>query len=144
MRATMLVFLAMMVSIGACGQSRSWPANALLGVNGHSIDAEVAATPETQERGLMGRTSLEDGYGMLFVFPSPRKVCMWMRSTPIPLSVAFLTANSQIVNIADMLPNSDEQHCAFEPVAYALEVPLGFFSARGIRPGDAIDGLPSL
>lgn len=144
MRATMLVFLALMASLGAGCQSRSWPANALLGVNGHSIDAEVAATSEAQERGLMGRRSLDDGHGMLFVFPSPRQVCMWMRNTPIPLSVAFLSADSQIVNIADMRPNSDDQHCASEPVAYALEVPLGIFSARGIRPGDVIDGLPSL
>ena len=36
-----------------------------------ALQVEIAATPEAQERGLMGRTSLDPARGMLFVFPPP-------------------------------------------------------------------------
>src|SRR5271165_5481529 len=35
----------------------------------HSVSVEVAATRDSRERGLMWRTTLADGSGMLFIFP---------------------------------------------------------------------------
>jgi uncharacterized membrane protein (UPF0127 family) len=43
-----------------------------------------------------------------------------------------------IVNIRDMPPQSEDNHCA---VRYALEMNQGWFSAKGIKPGMKISGL---
>lgn len=108
---------------------------------GHRIKAEVAATLESRDRGLMDRNALPADQGMLFVFPEERRHCMWMRNTHIPLSVAFIDDNGTIVNIADMRPDTEEDHCAARPVRYALEMNSKWFQKRGVAPGSRILGL---
>ncbi|HXF45830.1 MAG TPA: DUF192 domain-containing protein, partial [Burkholderiaceae bacterium] len=56
----------------------------------HLITAEVAADDRSRSRGLMFRERLAPNHGMLFVFENKGIHCMWMRNTPLPLSVAFI------------------------------------------------------
>lgn len=106
------------------------------------IRAEVAADFASRARGLMHREALAPNAGMLFVFDAPGPQCMWMKNTRIPLSVAFLDANAEIINIADMTPHSEEAHCAARPALYALEMNRGWFAARNIKPGMRLGGIP--
>jgi uncharacterized membrane protein (UPF0127 family) len=112
-----------------------------LQINGHSIEAEVAATDDARDLGLMHRTSLPPDRGMLFVFPDARRHCMWMKDTKIALSVAFIGDTGKIVNITDMQPRSLDFHCATAPVLYALEMNKGWFLKKRIGPGAGIGGL---
>jgi len=105
------------------------------------IQAEVADTPEARAQGLMRRKTMEQGAGMLFVFDTSARHCMWMKNTLIPLSVAFLDARGQIVNIADMQPLDETSHCASRPARYALEMNQGWFKKRGIAAGASIQSL---
>lgn len=107
----------------------------------HRVAAEVAATVESRDRGLMKRRHLPANRGMLFVFPEVHRHCMWMQNTTIPLSVAFIEDNGTIVNIADMQPNTETHYCADRPVHYVLEMNKGWFSEKGLGPGDQISGL---
>ncbi|MGC9236083.1 MAG: DUF192 domain-containing protein [Thiomonas sp.] len=113
-----------------------------LKVGGHVLRAEVAATAEQQQTGLMNRRSLPANHGMVFVWSQPQAVCMWMKNTFIPLSVAFIAADGRIVNIADMQPETEDVHCAQTDVRYALETPLHWFSRHGVKPGAQVTGLP--
>lgn len=106
------------------------------------IQAEVAATPDQREQGLMFRKQMAQNDGMVFLFGGPAKVCMWMKNTLIPLSVAFLDKNGKVVNIEDMQPQSLTSHCSKEYVPYALEMNLGWFKQKNIKPGSIIKGLP--
>jgi uncharacterized membrane protein (UPF0127 family) len=108
------------------------------------IRAEVAADFGSRARGLMHREALGPNAGMLFVFEAAGPQCMWMKNTLIPLSVAFLDANGEIINIADMTPHSEQSHCAARPARYALEMNRGWFVARGIKPGTRLGGIPGL
>ncbi|RZA27431.1 MAG: DUF192 domain-containing protein [Proteobacteria bacterium] len=108
----------------------------------HVIQAEVAATGPQREKGLMFREKLGTNAGMVFVFGEPAQVCMWMKNTPLPLSVAFLDAQGKILNIEDMQPQTLDSHCAKGPAAYALEMNKGWFAQKNIKPGTAITGLP--
>ena len=110
----------------------------------HLIRAEVAADFSTRARGLMFRKSLAPNSGMLFIFDGPELQCMWMKNTYIPLSVAFLDAQGTIINIADMLPHSEQTHCATRPALYALEMTQGWFAQRGVKPGMKLGGLDKL
>lgn len=106
----------------------------------HRIEAEVAATADARRFGLMERKSMPIQRGMLFVFPSLGKQCMWMRNTFLPLSVAFLDDSGRIINIEDMQPQTEISHCASSPARYALEMNLGWFRSRGLRSGTVLSG----
>jgi uncharacterized protein len=109
----------------------------------HLITAEVAADEQSREVGLMYRQGLAPNHGMLFVFDPAFKVCMWMRNTLIPLSVAFIDADGRVVNIEDMQAQTDQIHCARREVPFALEMTRGWFAERGLNPGQTvIGGLP--
>ena len=134
--------LALALLLAACGRQLDPIPPAALQVDGHALTAEVAVTEQEQERGLKGRSTLADDAGMLFVLAKPTDVCMWMKETPTALSVAFLDAEGRILNIEDMEPNSEAQHCSAGPAVYALEVRRGWFAARHITPGKQALGLP--
>ncbi|MFA4970122.1 MAG: DUF192 domain-containing protein [Sulfuritalea sp.] len=107
----------------------------------HRIEAEVAATSESRQIGMMQRTMMAPQRGMLFVFPEVAAHCMWMRNTLLPLSVAFLDERGRIINIEDMQPKTEQNHCASKPARYALEMNLGWFKSRGLSAGFAITGI---
>ncbi|HEX9173790.1 MAG TPA: DUF192 domain-containing protein, partial [Telluria sp.] len=49
-----------------------------------------------------------------------------------------------IVNIEDMQPQTLDSHCSTRsvPVKYVLEMNLGWFKQKNIKPGTRIEGLP--
>lgn len=108
----------------------------------HVIKAEVAAREAERQQGLMFREKMGPNEGMVFLFDAPASVCMWMKNTFIPLSVAFIDNTGKIINIEDMQPQSTESHCAKKPVRYALEMNRGWFNQKNIKPGTVIEGLP--
>ena len=107
----------------------------------HVVRAEVAAREQDRQKGLMFREKMGTNEGMLFVFDQPGRVCMWMKNTPLPLSVAFLDDDARIINIEDMVPHSLDSHCARQPARYALEMNRGWFKQRNIKPGIGIAGI---
>ncbi|MDO8310438.1 MAG: DUF192 domain-containing protein [Sideroxyarcus sp.] len=107
----------------------------------HRIEAEVAATAESRQTGMMLRTSMPAHRGMLFVFTDSAKHCMWMRNTLVPLSVAFLDEKGRILNVEDMQPKTEDNHCSAKPARYALEMNLGWFRSRGLGAGFSITGI---
>lgn len=109
----------------------------------YAIQAEVAANDAAREQGLMFRKSMPPNAGMLFVFEEKAGHCFWMKNTDLPLSIAFLADDGTIVNIEDMKPHTEDNHCPKAAVRYALEMNQGWFAQKGIRPGAKIGGLPA-
>jgi len=107
----------------------------------HRILAEVANTEDSRAEGLMYRKSLPVNNGMLFVFDRTVEQCMWMRNTLIPLSVAFIDSQGKIINIEEMLPQTENNHCAAKPSKFALEMNAGWFKRRGLAAGMPISGI---
>ena len=112
-----------------------------LSIGKHALVAEVAASPQTRERGLMFRYDMKDNEGMLFVFPAAKRHSFWMKNTPLPLSIAFIDAKGTILNIRDMMPFTTDGHASEGEALYALEVNRGWFAQRGIKAGDRVQGL---
>ncbi len=106
------------------------------------IQAEVAQTEAERQQGLMFRQQMQTNAGMVFLFDQPAGICMWMKNTLIPLSVAFLDKEGTIINIEEMKPETLDSHCTIKPATYALEMNTGWFKQRHIKPGIKIQGLP--
>lgn len=118
-----------------------------LSISGHTLIVEIAETEEQTQRGLMYRTELKDGVGMLFVFDSESVRTFWMKNTFVPLSIAFINSKKEIVDIQDMTPVKSEMdqnppvYRSAAPARYALEVPRGWFSKKKIKIGHKVFGL---
>jgi len=112
-----------------------------LSVGMYRLRAEVAASEEEREIGLMYRKSMPPQAGMLFVFPTNAVHCFWMKNTLLPLSIAFIDENGKIADIADMKPQTEDTHCPSKPVRYALEMNQGWFRSHGVAVGAMINGL---
>ena len=112
-----------------------------LEISGYLISVEVAHTPLSRSRGLMYRKELGVNAGMLFTFPEPGYHSMWMKDTYIPFSVDFINERGTILNIADMQAQTRTAHTSSGMAKYALEMNMGWFSARKIRAGMKVLGL---
>ncbi|WP_019643692.1 DUF192 domain-containing protein [Novispirillum itersonii] len=100
---------------------------------------EMALTPAQRERGLMHRTSLPAGHGMLFDFGSVRDVAMWMKNTLISLDMLFITEDGRIARIdANAEPQSLTIRRSGVPVRAVLELPGGEAARAGIAVGDRL------
>ena len=107
------------------------------------VEVEIADDYAERQRGLMERTELAENAGMLFVFDREQQLSFWMRNTLIPLSIAYIDAEEQIIDIQDMQPLDETSHPSAEPAMYALEVNQGFFDEHGVGVGDEVE-LPDL
>lgn len=101
-----------------------------------TVRAEIARTDEERERGLMFRESVPDGTGMLFVFQRAEIQGVWMKDTYVPLDVAFLDAQSRILNIEQLEPLDLTPKWSQGPVMFALEVRQGWFADHRVSVGD--------
>ncbi|HXS52587.1 MAG TPA: DUF192 domain-containing protein [Usitatibacter sp.] len=115
---------------------------ATLKIGSQALKVEVAASDAQRERGLMFRKAMPRDEGMLFVFDDPGYYAMWMKNTLIPLSVAFVDRDGNILNIADMEPQTLDSHLANGPALYAIETNKGWFEAHKVHAGDKVTGLP--
>ena len=105
------------------------------------VDVEVADEQDERRRGLMGRESLPEQAGMLFLFDDDREGGFWMKDTVIPLSIAFMNADGRILAVLDMEPCRAEPCTRYDPgIAYrsALEVNRGAFRRWGVEVGDVV------
>lgn len=101
------------------------------------ITAEVARRPDQRARGLMQRTELPEGTGMLFLFPGPTRTGFWMKGTLIPLSIAYVDRGT-VVSTTEMTPCRTATCPTYPPdglYTAAVEAPAGFFPKHGVRPG---------
>lgn len=113
-----------------------------LQIDDHSLQTELAVTPEERSTGLMHREHLPEDAAMLFVYSAVGERCFWMQNTLIPLTLAFLDGDGTVLQLVDMEPLSREVHCSDRPVQFALEVNQGWFAERGLGVGDLVRGLP--
>ena len=100
-----------------------------------TVVAEVAATVEARQQGLMYREEVPDGTGMLFVFQDNQPRAFWMANTYVPLDIAYMDPSYRIVDIVQMEPLVTETYPSNAPAMFALEVRKGWFAEEGIDVG---------
>ncbi|MCB1531347.1 MAG: DUF192 domain-containing protein [Alphaproteobacteria bacterium] len=103
------------------------------------FSVELASSGAQQAQGLMNRTHLPEGDGMLFVFSNEQRRAFWMKNTLIPLDILFLRADGTIHHIHHMAKPLDESRItALEDSRAVLEINGGLSDRLGIKEGDKI------
>jgi len=104
-----------------------------------TVTVEVADTPDAQTRGLMYRTHLDADHGMVFLFDGETDRTFWMKNTPLPLDLIFISRDGHIVGIH---PNAEpfklKTISVGAPSQVVLEVNGGFAAAHGLAVGDRV------
>ncbi len=104
-----------------------------------AFQVEVVSKDEDRARGLMGRTSLPERGGMLFVFQTVQSSAFWMKNTLIPLDMIFIDESGKIVKIHSMaVPHSREVIKSGVPVKAGLEINGGMARKLGLKAGDIV------
>jgi len=110
--------------------------------DGFIVEIDIADTLSQRTAGLMFRPVLPENRGMLFVYPEPQSIGVWMKNTLISLDVVFLTAEGVVV---DVLPN--QQPCVSHPcpiyssstpAQYMLELKAGSAEKHKLGVGQEI------
>src|SRR5690242_12860345 len=65
--------------------------------DGFVVAAEVAINRADMERGMMYRTELSSGRGMLFVHAYPGRYPYWMANCKIPLDIIWMDTEHRVV-----------------------------------------------
>ncbi len=104
-----------------------------------TIDIEIADDDGKREVGMMGRRSMEERQGMLFILAGEQMASFWMKNTIIPLDMLFIDKTGNIVTICrNTTPFSEQSYSATAPVIFVLEVNGGFADKYGVKEGDKI------
>lgn len=105
-----------------------------------SLTVEIADTNAKRERGLMYRTRVGDGEGMLFLFPKARVMTMWMANTSVSLDMLFIAKNGKIDEIFESaVPFSRDVIYSSRKVSGVLELKAGAAARLGIKVGDTVE-----
>ena len=104
---------------------------------GVSLNIEYATTTEAKERGLGGRASIPDNYGMLFIFPKDDYYGFWMKDMLVPIDMFWLDDKGQVVFIAQDVATSSYPNVFYPsmPARYVLETVAGFARTHNIATG---------
>jgi uncharacterized protein len=106
----------------------------------HPVEVEIADTAPSRTRGMMWRTTVPPGTGMLFIFPLEQQQRFWMRNTLVPLDMLFLDKSGQVVGIvAQAEPQTLDSRGVERPSLYVLEVAGGWAEKAGIVPGARVE-----
>lgn len=106
--------------------------------NAYRID--VADTPEKMFHGLMGRTSIDENYGLLFdisLAPQDAEIAFWMKDTLIPLDFVFVDDDGTVFyTYEDAQPNDLSTIRAPKRPRIVLEINAGDIQKHNIQIGD--------
>jgi uncharacterized membrane protein (UPF0127 family) len=94
--------------------------------------AELANTPWRRLRGLLGRSSLPEGDGMLIV-PAPSVHSAFMR---FEFDAVFLDRDMKVLRLAEQIPSWRARSA--RRARSVLELAAGQIAARGVQVGDQL------
>ena len=102
----------------------------------HKIDVWIADNDARRMRGLMYVEHMADDAGMLFIYPQPQPISMWMKNTHLSLDMLFVSANGRVDSIAENTkPMSTETISSKSNVLAVIELKAGTAARLKIRPG---------
>ncbi len=121
-------------------------------IHEETFELELAADPKSREKGLMGRKSIAEHGGMLFVFADRRRCNFWMKNCLVNMDIMYLDRDGRIVAMYTMKverpKRSHENEMAYErrlrtypsrrPAQFAIELKAGSNKRLKLKVGETI------
>ena len=140
--------LLILLVAGACRPSAP-PDEVVIEIGQEEFSMELAIHPEDIRNGLMNRTRIEPGKGMIFIFPESRVQSFWMAYCLVDIDLIFLDGTGRITAVHTMLKEPPRQEDETEatylsrmpgygsvfPARVALELPAGSIERLGLTVG---------
>jgi uncharacterized protein len=105
----------------------------------HTFEVWLADNPSRKAQGLMFVRALPELKGMLFVYPNPMPIGMWMKNTYIPLDMVFIDERGRIQQIIEQTtPHSLDTISSKDPALAVLEIAGGEAKRLGLHPGQHV------
>lgn len=103
------------------------------------LDIYLAETPGQRAQGLMYIEQMDEMEGMLFTYPQPATMTMWMKNTFVSLDMLFILPDGTISSIEKSTrPLATARISSAEPVTMVLELNAGFTERWQISPGNRL------
>ena len=102
-----------------------------INIGNQTFHVDTASTDVERKKGLMYNRTLKEDQGMLFFFEEEAPHQIWMRNTPLPLTIVWMDKNRNVVDIQDAEPcvgSKCESYTPKAPAMYVLEVNKGSFN----------------
>jgi hypothetical protein len=129
MLAAAVAFAAVACARSNGAPAKDPPAPTVTMPSGAVYRVEIAASSVSRAQGLMFRESLQDGRGMLFLFPKPSVESFWMKNCNFPIDIVWMDANRKVIFVSAHTPPCKEDPCPTfgpkEESLYVLEIPDG-------------------
>jgi uncharacterized membrane protein (UPF0127 family) len=121
------------------------PANTLVMLpDGSTVHVELAVSDAERNYGLMGRTKLPEGRGMLFLHSEEKPHAYWMYHCKIGLDIVWMDAQHQIVEMSPNTPpclgksSTCPSYGGHESSQYVLELPVGDIARHHLKVGESV------
>jgi hypothetical protein len=113
--------------------------------DGSTVHVELAKTETERQFGLMERTSLPQGRGMLFIHDQPGDYPYWMYDCKIGLDIIWMDSDRRVVEMSANTPpckgkaTSCPNYGWHETSVYVLELPVGSIKAHHLAVGQVVN-----
>jgi uncharacterized membrane protein (UPF0127 family) len=113
--------------------------------DGSTVHVELAKTEAERNYGLMGRTSLPQGRGMLFIHERPSQNGYWMYHCKIGLDIVWMDEGHRIVEMSPNTPpckgkaSTCPSYGGKATSVYVIELPVGSVKAHNLQVGQTVN-----
>jgi uncharacterized membrane protein (UPF0127 family) len=141
MRVSLFLFIALVISPWTL-ISYSAALETEIRVGDARFQVELARSLKERQRGLMFRSHLPKGHGMLFIQPEATPAAFWMKNTYLNLDILYFDSAGRLREIFANVPPCVTPRCPLYaskgPIKYILEINGGSAARLGISPGDRL------
>lgn len=111
-----------------------------VGIGKNHYALEVSDTEEKRIKGLSGRDDLEQGTGMIFVYPQAGNECIWMKDMHFSLDILWLNEAKKVTKIErSVSPGTYPRSFCAGGTQYVIELQAGEAVKAGVKVGQQID-----
>jgi len=111
--------------------------------DGFSVAAELSATDEERQQGLMFREKIAEDQGMLFIFDDEEIHSFWMKNMRFSIDILWLDRQRRIVHLEHRVPPCAADPCPSytpaQPASFVLELQSGAAEKHGLKLYDRLD-----
>jgi uncharacterized membrane protein (UPF0127 family) len=146
--STLFIFFGLCVFLQGCNRQDSSDIITPLGpdhyfdvtIEGKLIRLQLAIEAEELRRGLMYRKKMGENDGMIFLYTKPQRMSFWMRNTPLPLDVGFISSDGVLQEYYPLYPYDETSVVSrSDELQFALELNQGWFQKNNITRGAKLD-----